>query len=92
MSEDPLHRASRWKAFYEEDGGIREVIADIRAQYFAKASSLGVKDTDALLKLSMADKIAQEIDSYFQGIIAGGTVEAERAEHAKRIAKVGRWY
>lgn len=89
---DPKARADRWKAFYEEDGGIREVIADMRAQYFEKASSLGVRDTDALLKLSMADKIIREMDAYFKGIIANGTVEYDRANHAKRIAKVGRWY
>ncbi len=86
------HRAERWRVFYNEEGGIGEVIADMRAQYFEKASGLGVRDTDALLKLSMADKILKEMDAYFQGIIKGGQVEADRAAHAKRIAKVGRFY
>lgn len=86
------HRAERWRNFYEEDGGLREVIADMRAQYFEKAAGLGVRDTDALLKLSMADKILREMDSYFQGIIKGGQVAADRAAHAQRIAKVGRWF
>jgi hypothetical protein len=64
MSEDAIHRAARWQAFYEEDGGLREVLAMLRQAYFDRAADLMPNDTAALLKLGMAAKIVEQIDAH----------------------------
>ncbi len=89
MTEDPLHRAQRWTAFYEEDGGLREMIEGLRKAYFERAQSLGARDTDGLFKLSVADKIVGEIDAHVRFICDGGLIEADRKAHLERVRKVG---
>lgn len=92
MTEDPLHRASRWQSFYDEEGGLNDVLSALRRAYFERAQSLGAKDTDGLLKLSIADKIASELDAHIRFIIDGGQVEKDRKAHVERVRKVGKFY
>jgi hypothetical protein len=92
MTEDPLHRATRWKAFYEEAGGLDDVLSALRRAYFERAQSLGAKDTDGLLKLSIADKIAAELDAHIRYIIDGGKIEQDRKAHVERVRKVGKFF
>lgn len=92
MSEDPLHRASRWQSFYDEDGGLDDVLSGLRRAYFERAQALGAKDTDGLLKLSIADKIVGELDAHIRFIIDGGQVEKDRKAHVERVRKVGKLY
>lgn len=92
MVTDPKVRADRWKAFYEEDGGLGEVIAALRRAYFERAQTLGARDADGLLKLSIADKIAGELDAHIRFIIDSGMIEADRAAHIERVRKVGRYF
>ena len=88
MSEDAIHRAVRWQAFYEEEGGLREVLNTLRQAYFARAADLMPSDTSALLKLGMASKIVDQVDSHIQHIINAGKVAAAAQDHADRIAKL----
>lgn len=90
MTEDPLHRANRWEAFYNEDGGLDDVLSGLRRAYFERAQSLGARDTDGLLKLSIADKIVGELDAHIRFIIDGGKIEQDRKAHVERVRKVGR--
>lgn len=87
---DPKHRADRWKAFYEEEGGLREALEGIRRAYFERAADLGVKDVEGLQKLSIASKLVEELDRHVQNIIASGRLAVEQEEHLARIKKVGR--
>lgn len=90
MTEDPLHRANRWEAFYNEEGGLDDVLSGLRRAYFERAQSLGARDTDGLLKLSIADKIVGELDAHIRFIIDGGKIEQDRKAHVERVRKVGR--
>lgn len=79
-------RAHRWITFYNEDGGLKDMIASLRHSYFEKVGSLKPDDTAGLQALGMADRIAREIDAQAKAIIDAGKVEASQAEHAAKIA------
>ena len=87
MTEDLVHRANRWRDFYEEDGGLRDVIDTLRRAYFERAGDLMPGDTAALLKLGMAAKIVEQIDVHIRQILTAGRLEQAAQDHAERIAK-----
>ena len=88
MSEDIVHRANRWREFYEEDGGLRDVLDTLRRAYFDRASELMPNDTAALLKLGMAAKIVDQVDTHIRHILTAGRIEQAAQDHAERIAKL----
>ncbi len=88
MSEDAIHRATRWQAFFEEDGGLRDVLVTLRHAYFDRAADLMPSDTAALLKLGMAAKIVDQIEARVTHIVTAGKMEQAVQDHADRIAKL----
>jgi len=88
MIEDIVHRANRWREFYEEDGGLRDVLDTLRRAYFDRASELMPNDTAALLKLGMAAKIVDQVDMHIRHILTAGRMEQAAQDHAERIAKL----
>lgn len=88
MSEDMIHRANRWREFYEEDGGLRDVLDTLRRAYFERAGELMPGDGPALLKLGMAAKIVEQIDLHVRQILSAGRIEQAAQDHAERIAKM----
>ena len=92
MVMDPKARSDRWSAFYAEDGGIRDALIKLRQAYFERAADLGVKDTAALQKLSIASKLVEELDRHIQNIIASGSVAAQQDQHLTRIERVGKFW
>jgi hypothetical protein len=88
MSEDIVHRANRWREFYEEDGGLRDVLDTLRRAYFDRAGELMPNDTAALLKLGMAAKIVDQVDTHIRHILTAGRMEQAAQDHAERIAKL----
>jgi hypothetical protein len=88
MSEDDVHRARRWQEFYEEDGGLREVMNTLRQAYFDRAADLMPNDTAQLLKLGMAAKIVDQIEAHVTHIITAGKIQQAAQDHADRIARL----
>jgi len=88
MNEDAIHRASRWREFYEEDGGLKEVLETLRQAYFERAGDLMPGDHAALLKLGMAAKIVAQIDAHISQILSAGRIEQAAQDHAERIARL----
>lgn len=88
VSEDPIHRATRWQHFYAEAGGLKEVLDTLRKAYFHRAADLMPNQTSELLKLGMAAKIVDQIDQHVLYIINAGKVEQAAQEHADKIARI----
>ena len=88
MSEDAIHRAARWREFYEEEGGLKDVFETLRRAYFERAGELMPGDSAALLKLGMAAKIVEQIDVHIRQILSAGRLEQAAQNHAERIAKL----
>ena len=87
MTEDKLHRAGRWKAFYEEEGGLRDVLDGMCHAYFERHASLKVNEHDKQYALSLANKVARELDAHIRSIVETGKLEAHR-DHARRIEQL----
>lgn len=87
---DPKARADRWSAFYNEPGGLREMIEGLQRAYFERAQSLSVHDRAGLQKLSIASKIVGELDSHVRNIVTTGEIAQQQQEHINRVRKVGK--
>jgi hypothetical protein len=85
MSEDPIRRGQRWKAFNEEEGGIRDMIAEIQTTYTGRIIALEPWETAKIAKLAMAIKVTEQLGILVQEIIAGGTVEQAARNRRDRI-------
>lgn len=85
---DALARANRWISFYNEAGGIKDMIEGIRRSYFEKVGGLKPGDEEALAALGMADRIARELDSSIQAVIDSGKLAKQAKEHADKIASL----
>lgn len=88
---DAIARGQRWQAFAEEEGGLYDMIASLRADYFAKVGQLNPSERDKLLALGMADKIAREIEGKVRAVIDTGHIRAKEKEHTERVTSVGRY-
>ena len=86
MDTDRIARAQRWIPFYNEEGGVRDVITSLRKAYFEKIGKLQPGDVEGLQALGMADRIAREIDGHIRQIIDAGKIDASVDEHAAQIA------
>ena len=85
---EAIARGQRWSAFYEEEGGIKDMISSLRHDYFTKVGQLSPGDTQKLLALGMADKIAVEIERKIQTVIETGRIRANDKAHTHKIAAV----
>ena len=87
---DAIARGQRWAAFYGEEGGLADMIASLRRTYFERVGTLKPGDTESLMALGMADRIAREIEREVQTVIETGKLRQNDAEHANRVAAVRR--
>lgn len=82
--KDAVERGARWEMFYREEGGLADMIARIRADYFEAASAVGHRDNDKLYEFVVADRLARELDREVQKIVVTGKAEASRRDLAQR--------
>lgn len=87
---DSIARGQRWEAFAEEEGGLYDMFARLKTDYFMKVGQLSPGDRDKLLALGMAHKIAGEIERQVQQVIETGKIAANNRDHVARVASVGR--
>lgn len=83
---DALVRAQRWIAFYEEKGGVGDILRQIDRAYFDRAATLAPGDDAGLKTLSLASQIVKQLDSHIKQIIDSGMIEQSNQEYADRIA------
>jgi hypothetical protein len=87
---DAIARGQRWEQFYQESGGLADMIAALRKAYFAKVGELKPGEEDALMLLATADRIAREIEAKVVSVIETGKIAtASQAKiHARNITRV----
>ncbi|AEI37722.1 MAG: hypothetical protein ABF461_04340 [Zymomonas mobilis subsp. pomaceae] len=86
--QDPILRARRWQSFYEEAGGLKDILSDIGTSYIQRMSAIAPWEPEAerkLLRLSMANRIVGQIDNLVQVIIGDGQLADQAQEHARKI-------
>lgn len=81
---DAVERGMRWEAFYQEQGGLADLLVAVRQGYFEAAGALSPHDTAKLYEYALADRLARELDREVQQIIVTGKAEAERRREMQR--------
>lgn len=85
MSTDPIQRGRRWQAFYNEDGGVKDMLAEIRQTYLARIAATDPNNTEGLRVLAMAHRVSVEFEAMITAIIAGADVAEKAREHTSRM-------
>lgn len=88
IDEQSVLRARRWRSFYDEEGGLNDMLAAIGRTYIERMSAVEPWETEKLAKLAMANKIVQQVDACVREIIDAGKVAENHIEHVKRIEKL----
>ena len=83
-TQDAIARGEQWRAFYEEEGGLRDMLDAMRVEAFEAASDLPPEETDKIYYWSMSDRITRRLQQRIVRVIPPGQVEAERRESARR--------
>lgn len=85
MGGDVVSRSERWEQFAREQGGLYDMLADIRREAFEAAGELDPKDTDKIYYWAMADRNVRKLEQRVQAVIAAGKIEAHNREQMQRI-------
>ena len=88
MSEDPIRRGARWKLFLEEEGGVADMLAEIRQTYLERIAAADPSDTGKLQVLAMAHRVSREFEVMIRQIITAGEVAAKARDHTAKLEKL----
>lgn len=83
--EEVIRRGQRWALFYNEEGGLHDILTSIGTEYLKRMSVVEPWETDKLSKLAMANKIVGQLDNCVREIIAAGQVKSHIANHINKI-------
>lgn len=82
---DPIQRGRRWQAFYEEEGGIKDMLAEIRSVYLERIAACDPNNTEGLRVLAMAHRVSVEFEGMIRSIVNGADVAEKAKEHSTRM-------
>ena len=82
---DPVQIGAQWHLFYEQENGLKDMLASIRNEYLERMAHVEPWETDKLSKLAIASRIVSLIDGHVQSIIGDGKTTAHNREHIRKI-------
>jgi len=86
MTADAVQRSERWEAFYAEEGGLADMLADIRKEAFEAAQEIDPRDTDKIYYWAMADRNVRKLEQRVKSVVMHGKLEAERRRKAELLS------
>lgn len=88
MSEDPIRRGARWKLFLEEEGGLNDMLKEIRQTYLERIAKADPSDTGKLQVLAMAHRVSLEFEAMVRQIVQNGEVATAARDYANKMEKI----
>ena len=85
MSQDPIMRGRRWQAFYDEDGGMRDMVDAIGRTYLERMAAVDPWNVEQLQILALAHKVTQQLDGMVKAIVGGAEVAQAAQEYTTRM-------
>jgi hypothetical protein len=85
---DAVERGARWEGFYREEGGLADMLADLRREAFETAAELKPEETDKIYYWAMADRNIRRLQQRIEAVIQHGQIEAERVKQIERTNAV----
>ena len=86
LGADKVQRGQRWEAFYNEAGGLGDMIRAIRVEAFEAAAETPPSDIDTLHYWTTADRTARMLDQKVRSVISAGKIEASASEQRERLS------
>ena len=88
MTADPIQRGRRWRAFFDEDGGLKDMLVEIQATYLERLAAVDPSNTAQLQVLATAHRISKEFEGMIRAIINGADVAQAAKEYATRMQQI----
>lgn len=88
---DAVVRGARWEAFLREEGGLADMLDQLRARYVEGAGKCAADDTAKLFAMGFALRVADDLESLVVSVVQNGKIEAERIKQAERDAAARAW-
>lgn len=82
--KDAVERGARWESFYREQGGLADMLAELRREAFEAASELDPTETDKIYYWATADRNLRRLQQRIEGVIQHGRIEADRIVATER--------
>lgn len=79
-SPDAIARGERWQAFYSEEGGLADMIAQARREAFEAYAECRPDDVAEKEYLAASDRCWRQLDRRIRSVIETGKLEARKAQ------------
>lgn len=88
---DAVERGQRWERFANEEGGLFDMIDQLRREAFEAAAETPPEETDKLAYWAMCDRNLRKVRQSVMAVIQNGRIEADRIKRVERndIARMG---
>lgn len=84
--EEKIRRANRWKAFFEEPEGLRDMLGALRLSRYKLMDEAQPWELPKLANLALGAQVARELEVMIQEIITSGKVAENAKAAAERMA------
>ena len=88
MSVDPIQRGRRWQAFHEEEGGLKDMLATIKATYLERLASVDPANVDQLQVLALAHKVTCQLEGMVQAIVSGADAAQAALDYTSKMQSI----
>lgn len=86
--EQRIARAARWQAFYQEAGGLKDMIDALRETHLDALTMVEPWDEPRLRKIGLSMAMVKQLEQTIRNIMADGRIEEHAAAHAERLAEI----
>lgn len=83
--KDAVERGARWEAFYREQGGLADMLDDLRREAFEAAAELDPTETEKIHYWATADRNLRRLQQRIEGVVQHGRIEADRIITVERM-------
>jgi hypothetical protein len=81
VTPDAVARGQRWEAFYSEEGGLADMVAQARREAFEAYAECRPDAVSEKEYLAASDRCWRQLDARVRNVIATGKLAAKEAEH-----------
>lgn len=85
MGADAVARSERWELFYLEEGGLADMIRQVRAEAFEAAAETPPDRIETLQYWTTSDRVARRLEQKVRAVIAAGRIEASNRNQMDRL-------
>lgn len=86
MGSDKQARSQRWHEFAREEGGLFDMLDNVRSEYIAAMGKTSPGDHAKLEALAIGAHVAERLRAEVRSVIASGEIEAVNEDRKARMS------